>query len=199
MPIYQAAPQVGAPQVHNLNGFLNPAQGVSYVPPDVNQQQPTYQTYQHLPPSGPQGPDIINTHSLRFNNTAQSVQFSSTDLNQHVQPSFDSYSVDRKPLYSPDLESLNDAEDLRNRENMSPASVHMGVTNGHAAGGLSAASGPTTNEECGIREVWAHNLDEEFKTICQIIQKYPYVAMDTEFPGVVARPIGKFSIHSVEI
>merc|ERR1711978_554459 len=44
----------------------------------------------------------------------------------------------------------------------------MGIgLGGHIGGGL------TTNEDCGIREVWAHNLDEEF-------------------PGVVARPIGEF-------
>lgn len=34
-----------------------------------------------------------------------------------------------------------------------------------------------SNEECGIRDVWAHNLDEEFKTIRQIVQKYHWIAM----------------------
>ncbi|CAL5871901.1 uncharacterized protein PFLUO_LOCUS6156 [Penicillium psychrofluorescens] len=44
-----------------------------------------------------------------------------------------------------------------------------------------------------IRDVWKHNLAHEMAVLRQLVDKYPYISMDTEFPGIVARPIGSFT------
>uniref|UniRef100_A0AC35TXH2 Poly(A)-specific ribonuclease n=1 Tax=Rhabditophanes sp. KR3021 TaxID=114890 RepID=A0AC35TXH2_9BILA len=43
-----------------------------------------------------------------------------------------------------------------------------------------------------IINVWKKNLRDEFGKINKIVEEYPFVAMDTEFPGVVATPVGQF-------
>ncbi|WVO18359.1 hypothetical protein L204_106074 [Cryptococcus depauperatus] len=48
----------------------------------------------------------------------------------------------------------------------------------------------------GIKEVWADNLETEFAALRTAVDKYPYISMDTEFPGIVARPIGNFKTGS---
>eukprot|EP01094_Clydonella_sp_ATCC50884_P024964 TRINITY_DN6403_c0_g1_i2.p1 TRINITY_DN6403_c0_g1~~TRINITY_DN6403_c0_g1_i2.p1 ORF type:complete len:269 (-),score=100.61 TRINITY_DN6403_c0_g1_i2:187-993(-) len=47
-----------------------------------------------------------------------------------------------------------------------------------------------------IRDVWAHNFEREMNIVRGVVEKFPYIAMDTEFPGVVARPIGTFKTTS---
>mmetsp|Transcript_25500 Transcript_25500/g.33319 ORF Transcript_25500/g.33319 Transcript_25500/m.33319 type:complete len:385 (+) Transcript_25500:128-1282(+) len=48
-------------------------------------------------------------------------------------------------------------------------------------------------KEVEIRDVWAENLEVEMHVIRKMAEKYQYIAMDTEFPGVVARPIADYN------
>ncbi|WOK99969.1 hypothetical protein Cni_G08681 [Canna indica] len=43
-----------------------------------------------------------------------------------------------------------------------------------------------------IRDVWVENLEAEFAVIREIVDDFPFVSMDTEFPGVAIRPLGDF-------
>lgn len=43
--------------------------------------------------------------------------------------------------------------------------------------------------------MWAHNLDEEMLLIREVAEHYHYVAMDTEFPGLVIKPITGADIY----
>jgi CCR4-NOT transcription complex subunit 7/8 len=54
---------------------------------------------------------------------------------------------------------------------------------------------PKTNyqqsETLEIRNVWDENVEEEMAIIRELVETHPYVALDTEFPGVVARPVSE--------
>jgi len=51
-------------------------------------------------------------------------------------------------------------------------------------------SQPSQPNKDHIVDVWEDNLSDEFENIQNIVEDYPYIAMDTEFPGVVCKPPG---------
>lgn len=42
--------------------------------------------------------------------------------------------------------------------------------------------------ELQIVDVWSDNLEDAFEQIRDVLERFPYVSIDTEFPGIVAKP-----------
>ena len=64
---------------------------------------------------------------------------------------------------------------------------------GYSRGGPVQAHQEHLQQDPRIRDVWTENLLTEMGNLRRLVVEYPYIAMDTEFPGIVARPVGNFS------
>ncbi|KAF4714714.1 CCR4-NOT transcription complex subunit 8, partial [Perkinsus olseni] len=52
--------------------------------------------------------------------------------------------------------------------------------------------GGGSREKAQVIDVWASNFEEEAEIMRNVVEKYPYIAMDVRLPGIVARPTGPF-------
>ena len=50
-----------------------------------------------------------------------------------------------------------------------------------------------------IIDVWDSNFNEEFEKITQLSKDYPYISMDTEFPGTVEVPRSRTSDYGYQL
>ena len=78
--------------------------------------------------------------------------------------------------------------------------AYTGPASGEGASAPAIGSGVFTTPDgtkLEIRDVWGDTVEHEMAEVRKLLvaepKPYNYVAMDTEFPGVVARPIGSFS------
>eukprot|EP01017_Pseudomicrothorax_dubius_P044435 TRINITY_DN7505_c0_g1_i3.p1 TRINITY_DN7505_c0_g1~~TRINITY_DN7505_c0_g1_i3.p1 ORF type:complete len:253 (-),score=49.62 TRINITY_DN7505_c0_g1_i3:532-1290(-) len=62
----------------------------------------------------------------------------------------------------------------------------------------SAPINPVQENKYAIKDVWKENFEEEMVKMMRVVDKFPYVSLDTEYPGVVfSNYEKKFSYHSV--
>lgn len=97
-----------------------------------------------------------------------------------------------------EYDSSSENEESLSQASQSSASCEENESTAAAAAvsrGHSDVAGDVNNSSSSseIREVWSFNLYEEFMQICRLVKDFPFVAMDTEFPGIVAKPVGNFS------
>ncbi|GMH34478.1 hypothetical protein BSKO_02312 [Bryopsis sp. KO-2023] len=50
---------------------------------------------------------------------------------------------------------------------------------------------PSIDRIPGIRNVWSFNLEEEVRLLSDLVDDYPYVSFDTEFPGTLVRSLDR--------
>ncbi|KAK4192077.1 ribonuclease H-like domain-containing protein [Podospora australis] len=89
-------------------------------------------------------------------------------------------------------QNLQQQQQQQAQHGQHPAAQQHGQHGQQPAHTLDHTPRTTPQNKQRIREVWKHNLHEEMATLRDLVEKYPYIAMDTEFPGIVARPMGGF-------
>ena len=92
------------------------------------------------------------------------------------------------------LQKLTQFQQMQQMSNFSPQIPQRGLNHpAMLAQQPPAPQAQVPQAQLIIKEVWAVNLHKELQTIRQLITSYNYVSFSTEFPGILARPIGVFS------
>ncbi|GAB7362447.1 hypothetical protein MBLNU230_g2769t1 [Neophaeotheca triangularis] len=184
------------------------------MPPALGRMHPSHMSnpFAHLNPSQnsvPQQGSHYPSQSLPFNANAAPAGgngFSSSTLNGGISPFAPSGSYGGSAFGAgTGSASFGSAGMVRGQgQGLASVAAQQGFARGaamqeHTAHQADAASMGMKSGAAGrIREVWRHNLAAEMVIIRQLILKYPYVSMDAEFPGIVARPIGNFAGSKAE-